>query len=192
MRRWFCIISLTCIAALWEMTTQAPGQMYVYSPAPPVQVVPSAQWLDEEQLDELTGPIALYPDPLIAQILPASTYPLEVTTADQWLRVYPQPSEDAINAQNWDPSIKALVHYPDVLDMMSQRMDWTTQLGQAFLNQPADVMNSIQRLRGEAQAAGTLVTTPEQQIILDDGLIDIVPVNPEIIYVPIYDPAIVY
>jgi len=171
--------------AVGAMPTAAHGQGYVYPGAPVIL-------LDDQQLDDLTGPIALYPDPLVAQILPGSTYPLEVSTADQWLHANPQVTEDAINVQNWDPSIKALVHYPEVLDMMAQRMDWTQQLGQAFINQPADVMNSIQRLRQEAQAAGTLVSTPQQEVIFDNGLIDIVPAEPDVIYVPTYDPAVVY
>jgi hypothetical protein len=173
----------------------APPAYPAYTPGPPVQAAPipqQAPQLTDQQLDQLTGPIALYPDPLLAQLLPAATFPDDVTAAAQYLAAYPQPSEDAINAQPWDPSVKAIVHYPTVLKQMSDNIEWTQALGAAFINQQQDVMESIQRLRAQAQNAGTLATTPQQQVVADDGGIQILPANPQVIYVPTYDPQVVY
>ncbi|HZZ44529.1 MAG TPA: DUF3300 domain-containing protein [Tepidisphaeraceae bacterium] len=171
------------------------GQVY-YTPAPVVVSAPAPTPVtvvrfSDDQLDQLTGPIALYPDPLIATVLPAATYPLDVVSASQWLRANPSPSEPSIDAQPWDPSIRALVHYPTVLEMMASSFDWTQQLGQAYLSQPGDVMNSIQRLRSRAYALGTIASSPQQTVLLDNGLISIVPAQQEI-YVPEYDPTVVY
>jgi hypothetical protein len=149
--------------------------------------------LDAGQIDQLTGPVALYPDPLLAALLPASTYPQDVVAAAQWLAATPQPAEQDIDAQSWDPSVKAMVHYPTVLQMMNSRMDWTQALGAAFANQPQDVMNSIQRLRGQAAAAGALASNQQQQVVTQpDGMICVLPAAPQVVYVPVYDPRIVY
>jgi hypothetical protein len=169
----------------------------VYAPlytAPPVPVAAPAvpTTLDAQQLDQLLAPIALYPDPLLSQILAASTYPQDVSAAEQWLQYFPNPTEDNINAQPWDSSVKALVHYPTVLEMLNSQPDWIAALGQAFATQPQDVMNSVQRLRAKAVAAGTLVNTPQQDIVNDGGMIEILPAAPQTIYVPEYDPDIVY
>jgi hypothetical protein len=160
--------------------------------APPVAVAPVAPRFSDEQLDQLLAPIALYPDPLLAQVLPASTYPQDIVAAQRWLTAYPQPTEDAINAQSWDPSIKALVHYPSVLQMMNDKLDWTQALGAAFVNQQQDVTESIQRLRVQAQTVGALATTAQQQVIVASGAISILPADPQVIYVPQYDPELVY
>jgi hypothetical protein len=143
-----------------------------------------------EQLDQLLGPIALYPDPLIAVILPASTAPSDLTLAANYLAA--NGSAAGIDAQPWDPSIKALARYPDVVKWMNSNLDWTQSLGAAFVQQPADVMKSIQQLRVQARAAGTLVDTQQQQIAVEGDNIRIIPAQPNIIYVPAYDPAIVY
>ena len=143
-----------------------------------------------EQLDELLGPIALYPDPLVAVILPASTVPTDVTLAANYLAANGAPA--GIEAQPWDASVKALAHYPDVVKWLNANLDWTEALGAAFAQQPAEVMKSIQQLRAQARAAGTLVDTPQQRIDLQGDDIRIVPAQPNIIYVPQYDPAIVY
>jgi hypothetical protein len=148
--------------------------------------------LTDEQIDQLLAPIALYPDSLLAQVLPACTYPLEAVLAAQWLQAHPQPDEAAIDQQNWEPSIKALAHYPTVLQMMSDHADWTQALGAAFTNQQEDVMASVQRLRQKALAAQALESTPEQQVVVEDGAIQILPAGLEVLYVPQYDPAIVY
>ena len=163
------------------------------APAPPVFATPQiVARLTAAQIDQLVEPIALYPDPLLAQILPASTYPQQVMLAAQWLAYNPNPSQVMIDMQNWDPSVKALVHYPDVVANMSANPAWMQALGVAFLNQQADVMEAIQTLRARAVAAGTLRSTPQQQVIIENGVIWIEPVNPQIIYVPQYNPALVY
>jgi Protein of unknown function (DUF3300) len=143
-----------------------------------------------DQLDQLLGPIALYPDPLIAVILPASTVPSDITLAANYLAANGSPA--GIDAQPWDPSVKALARYPDVVKWMNGNLDWTQALGAAFAQQPADVMKSVQQLRVQARAAGTLVDTPQQHVVLDGDNIRIVPAQPNTIYVPVYDPAIVY
>jgi hypothetical protein len=143
-----------------------------------------------EQLDQLLGPIALYPDPLVAVILPASTVPSDLALAANYLAANGAPG--GIDAQPWDPSVKALARYPDVVKWMNDNLDWTQALGAAFAQQPADVMKSIQQLRVQARAAGTLVDTPQQRVDLVGDDIRIVPAQPNTIYVPVYDPAIVY
>jgi hypothetical protein len=143
-----------------------------------------------EQLDQMLGAIALYPDPLVALILPASTVPADVTLAASYLAANGAPG--GIDAQPWDASVKALARYPDVVKWMNDNLDWTQALGAAFAQQPADVMKSIQQLRAQARAVGTLVNTPQQQVDLEGDAIRIVPAQPDTIYVPEYDPTIVY
>jgi hypothetical protein len=160
---------------------------------PPVTPVPSSTAaLTDAQLQTLVAPIALYPDPLIAQILPASTYPLQIMIAARWLQANPNPTEAAIDAQNLEPSVEAMLHYPTVLAMMNGQLDWTQSLGVAFLNQQADVMNAIQELRVQAQSAGSLQSTPQQQVVMDGDTVQIMPVDPNVVYVPQYDPQTVY
>jgi hypothetical protein len=152
------------------------------------------------QLEGLVAPIALYPDPLISQILVASTYPLEVVEAYQWLQQNPGLTGPALTqaaaAQNWDPSVQALVVFPDVLRRLNEDVNWTTNLGNAFLNQQADVMSAIQQMRLSAEQNGRLASTPQQEVItsVDNGqqVVQIVPTNPEVIYVPVYDPVWVW
>lgn len=148
------------------------------------------QLLSPAQLDQLLGPIALYPDPLIAQILPASTLPAQIVLADR----YVSEGGDAyrIDQQPWDVSVQALARYPSVLKWMDENLNWTTQLGEAFLAQQPDVMISIQRLRSLALAMGNLRSTPQQQVITDGGSIEIVPVDQQVIYLPVYQPTEVY
>lgn len=143
-----------------------------------------------EQLDQLLGPIALYPDPLVAVILPASTVPSDIALAAGYLAA--AGAQAGIDTQPWDPSVRALAHYPDVLKWMNDNLDWTQGLGAAFAQQPADVMKSIQQLRVQARAAGTLVDTPQQQVEMEGDDIRIVPAQADTIYVPEYDPGIVY
>ena len=146
--------------------------------------------LTAEELDDLLAPIALYPDPLLAQILPAATFIDQIDEASRYVRQYGKYAR--IDDQPWDVSVKAVAHYPDVLSMMDQKYDWTAALGQAFINQQQDVMDAIQRLRAEAQAAGNLSSTPQQEVVDEDDYISIVPAEPEVIYVPQYDPQVVY
>ena len=149
----------------------------------------SSSFTDQE-LDNLLAPIALYPDPLLAQILPASTYPEEIADAEDWLNRGGPIS--GIDGQNWDESVKAIAHYRNILKMMADNVDWTADLGDAFLNQPEDVARSIQRLRWQARDAGNLESTSQQTVIIDGDYIEIVPAQPQYIYVPQYDPSVIY
>jgi hypothetical protein len=143
-----------------------------------------------EQLDQLVAPIALYPDPLVALILPASADSTDLAQAAQYLAANGDPA--GIDAQPWSASVKGLAHYPDVLKWMNDNLDWTRALGAAFAMQPSDVMRSVQQLRAKAKAAGTLVDTPQQQVDVQGDDIRIVPSQPDTIYVPQYDPDVVY
>jgi len=183
------LLAVAMVLAGWELS--AVGQTPP-GPPPPGSAPPGAVLLDEEDLEQLVTPIALYPDPLLAQVLPASTYPLEIQGAASWLGANPNPSEAAMDAQAVEPPIKALLHYPAVLQMMANQIDWTQQLGIAFLNQQADVMGAIQRVRARALAAGALVNGPQMQVISGDDGIQIMPTDPNELYVPQYDPDAVY
>ena len=152
--------------------------------------------LDAQQLDQLVAPIALYPDPLVAQVLTASTYPQQVSDADNWVHqmgaMPPAQMADAANAMPWDPSVKALTAFPSVLDNLARNYNWTAQLGNAYYNQPGDIMNAVQAMRFSAQQAGTLRTGPQERVYESNGQILIVPVNPAVVYVPYYNPWRVY
>jgi hypothetical protein len=153
-----------------------------------------------EQLDSLLAPIALYPDPLLSQMLVASTYPLEIVQADRWLRQNPtlqgKALTEAAAKQSWDSSVQAMVLYPDVLKRMDDNINWTTDLGNAFLAQQSDVMDAVQRLRQKAEQSGKLETTPQQTVAtkVEDNTkyIVIEPASPQVIYVPQYNPVVVY
>ena len=142
-----------------------------------------------DQLDNLLSPIALYPDPLLAQVLVASTFPDQIQQAANYVRA---SGTAGIDEQDWDVSVRAVAHYPTVLDMMADKMDWTTSLGQAYVNQSTDVSGAVQRLRHEARHVGNLVSTPQQEVIEHDEYIAINPYEPQYLYVPVYDPAIIY
>jgi hypothetical protein len=142
-----------------------------------------------EQLDNLLAPIALYPDPLLAQVLLAATFPDQIDQAARYVRAYGQ---SGIDDQLWDVSVKAVAHYPSVVYMMADNIDWTSAVGQAYVSQSTDVMISVQRLRAMARAQGNLITGPQIEVIEQAGFIQIWPANPQYIYVPVYDPTIVY
>ncbi len=158
------------------------------------------QLLSAGQLDQLVAPIALYPDPLLAQVLMASTYPLEVVQADRFAKSNKGLKGDkltaALDKQDWDASVKQLVSTPTVLDMMNTQLDWTEKLGDAVLAQQTDLMDAIQRLRAKAQANGKLETTKQQTVTVNQQaekpVIVIEPASPDVVYVPYYDPAVVY
>ena len=158
----------------------------------------SAPLVTSAQLDQLLAPIALYPDPLLSQILMASTYPLEIVQAERWLEgLHNAPLrgdqlDQALQQQDWDPSVKALIQFPQIIQLMNNKLDWTQALGNAFLVQQTDVMDSVQRLRYQAQAAGSLQSTAQAQVSTQGQIIVIEPVNPDLIYVPYYDPRRVY
>jgi len=148
------------------------------------------QALAPAQLDQLVGPIALYPDPLIAELLPAATFPSEIALANRYVSQGGDPAQ--IAEQGWDPSVQAMAHYANVLKWMDDNLAWTTQLGQVFQSQQADVMNAIQDLRGKAQSLGNLATTPQESVVTDDGDIEIDPTDPDQMYVPAYPPDEIY
>ena len=152
--------------------------------------------LDAVQLDQLVAPIALYPDSLVAQVLTASTFPNQVNDADNWIHqnggLPPDQLAAAVNSTPWDPSVKALAEFPTVLDNMARNYNWTAALGNAYYNQPGDVMNAVQAMRYQAQQAGTLRSTPQQRVFYSGGLVVIEPVNPAFVYVPYYNPWTVY
>lgn len=157
----------------------------------PVQdyTVPTDQGRSSNEIYNLVAPIALYPDPLLAIILPAATYPDQVIDAEN---MNLGNNERAIDGQDWDISVKALAHYPSLLRKMGDDSDWTTALGQAYVDQPQDVMDAIQLLRAQARANGVLQTTREQRVYMDGSYVRIVPAQSNVIYVPQYDPDVVY
>ena len=176
------------IPVLLCLFTGAAGLARAQSAVPPPMA--AYQSLPAAQLDQLLGPIALYPDPLIAEILPAATLPTQVVLANRFIIGGGDPNQ--LGQQPWDASVQAVARYPNVLKFMDDNLNWTAQVGQAFLNQQPEVMNSIQRLRGTAAKLGNLPSTPQQQVITDGSSIEIVPADPQVIYVPVYQPSEVY
>ena len=152
----------------------------------------------QEELDQLLAPIALYPDSLLAQIFMASTYPLEVVQARRWVKANQNLKGDALTAaleqQGWDPSVKSLVNFPQVLEMMNEKLEWTQTLGDAFLAQQKDVMDTVQKLRWKAQEAGNLKGTEQQTVVIEKETKTIIiePASPQVVYVPTYNPTVVY
>jgi hypothetical protein len=168
-----------------DQSVPAPGQA-----APPyTQQTP-------DQLQQLVAPIALYPDSLVAQVLAASTFPEQVVEADRWVQAHPDLKGTdlgtAVDQQAWDPSVKALTAFPSVLGNMDKNLSWTSSLGDAYYNQQQDVMNAVQVMRKKAQEAGNLKSTPQQVVKDQDSDIEIEPADPDVVYVPAYDPWDVY
>jgi hypothetical protein len=151
-----------------------------------------------KQLDAMLAPIALYPDELVTQTLMASTYPLQVVAASRWLEkdnntnLKGDALAKALDSEKWDPSVKSLVPFPQVIAMMNGNLEWTQQLGYAVATQQAAVLDSIQRLRRQAQKAGSLKTTEQQRVVTQEDTVVIQPANPETVYVPVYNPTEVY
>ncbi|MEW6419298.1 MAG: DUF3300 domain-containing protein, partial [Nitrospirota bacterium] len=150
----------------------------------------------KEELVQMLAPIALYPDSLLAQVLMASSYPIEVVEAERWMKQNKDLKGDeldrALRVKTWDASVKSLCYFPEVLYAMSEKLDQTTKLGDAFLSQQDDVMDTIQELRSKALEQGNLKTTKEQKVVVEDDVISIEPANPQVIYVPVYDPLYAY
>ncbi|RKP49783.1 DUF3300 domain-containing protein [Pararobbsia silviterrae] len=179
------------------MSADAPT--YAQTPAP---VAPNAPHLSAQQIDALTAPIALYPDALLAQVLMATTFPDDVMAAAAWSKQNPKLQGDdavkAVSATPWDPSVQSLVAFPQVLATMSQKPDWVHDIGGAFLSQPNDVMDSVQRLRNAAYKAGNLQTSQQQKVVVQPAsgtttqTIVIEQPSPQVVYVPTYNPAVVY
>ncbi|MGH9806803.1 MAG: DUF3300 domain-containing protein [Terriglobia bacterium] len=191
--RLLTIVLSLALVAFAGAPGRAQDQQAAAEPQPPL--------LDAAQLDQLVAPIALYPDALLAQVLMASTYPLEVVQADRFAKANKGLKGDklttALDKQDWDASVKQLVSTPTVLDMMNAQLDWTQKLGDAVLAQQADVMDAIQRLRTAAQANGKLETTKQQKVTVTQNqgsapIIEIEPASPDVVYVPYYEPAVVY
>ena len=200
----------------WAQSTPAPLPAALAPTAPPAAApapaagapAPETPAYSQGQLEQMLAPIALYPDELLTQVLTAATYPLEIVTADRWVK---QPANaalkgdalmTALNAQSWDPSVKSLVPFPSVLDMMNTQLDWTQSLGNAFLAQQADVLAAVQSLRARAMATGKLATNA-QQVVTQQPItpavagqptqaIIIEPAQPSVVYVPVYNPTVVY
>jgi hypothetical protein len=187
---------LASLLALTVLAGAAQAQTAYPPPPPPPSAV--AALYAPAQLDQMLAPIALYPDPLLTSILTAATYPVEIDAAAQWLQA---PGVAALTdgalvtamaGTGWDPSVQSLVPFPPVLAMLDQQLAWTQALGNAFLAQPADVMASIQRLRRSALTAGALVSSPYETVTDDGTYVTITPTQPQMLYVPVYNPAAVY
>src|SRR6184192_2900634 len=178
-------------------TQQAQSQVMATTTnePPPVEKIPA------DELDSLVAPIALFPDPLLAQTLAASTYPLEIIQLEQWLErnknLKDKALADAVEKQNWDPSVQAMAAFPEVLTRLAGNVSWTTDLGNAFLAQQSDVMDAVQRMRAKAESKGTLKTSAQQTVqtkTVESGkqVIVVEPSSPDVVYVPSYDPEVVY
>jgi hypothetical protein len=183
--RFLSLILATMLAASAALSQDTPP------PYPPPQPA-----FTQAELDQMLAPIALYPDQLLSQILMAATYPLEVVEAARWSKANPGlRGDDAVTAfasQPWDPSVKSLLAFPQILAMMDEHLTWTRRLGDAFLAQEQQVMDTVQALRAKAYQAGNLRSGDEMQVLDDGGAIVLQPVHPQVVYVPYYDPLIVY
>src|SRR5216683_4925999 len=186
------ILLLCCL--LVRFTAQAEsfgptGQSSEQSPISPVQQPP-------QELQQLVAPIALYPDALVAQILAASTYPTEIVEADRWMQRHSDLKGEElageVDKQPWDMSVKALTQFPSVLENMDKNLSWTSSLGDAYANQPKDVTDAVQAMREQARKAGHLDSNEQEQVTTQGNTIIIEPANSEVVYVPAYDPWLVY
>jgi uncharacterized membrane protein YgcG len=187
------LMSLALLFATWPQELSAYQDQQ--APAQAAQAPPYQQQTPE-QLQQLVAPIALYPDSLVAQILAASTFPEQVVEADRWVQAHTDVKGDAlaqaVDQQPWDPSVKALTAFPSVLGNMDKNLSWTSSLGDAYYNQQQDVMDAIQVMRQKAEQAGNLKSTPQQTVTTQGSTVIIAPANPEVVYVPAYDPWVVY
>jgi hypothetical protein len=191
-----CAMALVCAALL------VPGESLAWVAWQEPKAAPAAETrkLPDEQLDSLVAPIALYPDPLLAQVLAASTYPLEIIQLQQWMQKHKDLKDkaltDAVMKQNWDPSVQAMAVLPEVVKRLADDIQWTAELGNAVLAQQSDVMDAVQRMRKKAQDKGNLKSTENQkvetQVVESKSVIVVQPAQPDVIYVPSYDPVVVY
>jgi hypothetical protein len=198
-----CVLCLMLVFATWPQNVAASQDAQQQAPPPPAApgepgAAPAPAYAQQtpEQLQQLVAPIALYPDSLVAQILAAATFPEQVVEADRWVQAHPDLKGDAlgqaVDQQPWDPSVKALTAFPTVLGNMDKNISWTSSLGDAYYNQQQDVMSAVQVMRQRAQQAGNLKDTPQQTVATQGPDITIQPTNPEVVYVPAYDPWLVY
>ena len=191
---------LAYVSSAALLFAEAVPPLHAQTPPPPPAAAAAgeAQGYSTEQLDALLAPIALYPDALLAQTLMAATFPLQVVDAARWLEVPANKAlqgddlTQALASKDWDPSVKSLVPFPQVLAMMNSQLDWLQQVGYAMTTQQAAVMDSVQRLRRPAQAAGSLQSTPQQVVRTEAQTITVEPANPAVVYVPSYNPTVVY
>jgi len=188
------ILTLLLCCLLVQFTAQAEsfgptGQSNEKAPTPPVQQTP-------QELQQLVAPIALYPDALVAQILAASTYPAEIVEADRWVQSHSSLKGEKlakeVDKQDWDPSVKALAQFPSVLENMDKNLSWTSSLGDAYANQQQNVTDAVQALRQQAHQAGHLDNNEQEKVTTQGNTIVIEPANPEVVYVPQFDPWLVY
>src|SRR6266852_3316736 len=183
------LVQFTAQAESYGPNGQSSGQASNQAPPPPVQQSP-------QELQQLVAPIALYPDALVAQILAASSYPTQIVEAERWLQRHSDLKGDKlakeVDKQDWDPSVKAMAQFPSVLENMDKNLSWTSSLGDAYVTQPQDVTDAVQTLREEARKAGQLNTNEQEKITTQGNTIIIEPANPEVVYVPAYDPWLVY
>jgi len=196
-KRWVAsmlAVAVACQQLVYAQEAYTPGQ--APTAAVPSNPPPGNQAYSQPQLDQMLAPIALYPDQLLSQVLMASTYPLEVVEAARWSRANSDVRGDdavkAVQQRDWDPSVKSLVAFPRILQMMDEKLEWTESLGEAFLAQQAQVMDTIQNLRQKAYAAGNLNSSDQVRVETQGQNIVVVPASPDIIYVPYYDPTVVY
>jgi hypothetical protein len=188
------VLTLVCAAALGSSDAWASAAIAQQAATAQQATIPA------DQLDSLVAPIALYPDPLLAQTLAASTYPLEIMQLQQWLAQNPGVKDkalaDAVARQPWDPSVQAMAALPDLVKQLADNVQWTTDLGNAFLAQESDVMHAVQRMRAKAQSNGNLQSTPQQrverQVVQNEPVIVIEQASPDVVYVPSYNPTVVY
>lgn len=187
--------------SLLALALLVPQEVSGQAPVPPPGAsheTPRQSVFRSEEIDQMVAPIALYPDQLLAQVLMAATYPLEIVQAERWVaepgnaKLKGDELATALEGLTWDPSVKSLVPFPQILKMMSDKIDWTQRLGDAFLAQRADVMDAVQRLRRKAEAAGNLKTTEQQKVVTERETVVIQPANPQVVYVPTYNPTVVY
>jgi hypothetical protein len=202
MSRSLCVVFALCFVSIPALRATPPigstSRQDQQQDQPPPQSQDQVPYQDQsapyenfspDQLDNLLSPIALYPDPLLAQVFVAATFPDQVEEAARYVRSYGQ---NGVDEQNWDVSVKAVAHYPTVIEMMSDKIDWTTSLGQAYVNQSTDIAASVQRLRHLARHAGNLDSSRQEEVLEHGDYIAITPYEPQYIYVPVYDPAIIY
>jgi|GEM_PF-463817 hypothetical protein len=188
--------SLSLLLSCCLVLASAPGGLAAQANQSAAQAPVQAAQQTPEQLQQLVAPIALYPDALVAQILAAATYPDQVVEADRWLQQHTDLKGEKlgkeVDKQTWDPSVKALVEFPSVLANMDKNLSWTSSLGDAYANQQQDVMNAVQVMRDRAQKAGNLKSTSQEKVSKQGQTIVIEPADPEVVYVPEYDPWLVY
>ncbi len=192
------IVMQQCVAVLniALLLTVGPGRLGIVmaqeGDGPPPAAMPP------DQLDQLVAPIALYPDPLLAQVLAAATFPTDVVQADRWAQQHKNLKDkqltDAVVQANlpYDPSVISLIQFPTVLSKLSQELDWATSLGNAFLTQRGDVMDAVQRMRRKAEKIGNLKSSEQVKVVSSPTVVEIQPANPQVIYVPTYNPQVVY